>query len=136
MQTGRDLFVERAESQRTQNLVELWEPFRPALAWMYVAGEAHGELLEAFLMDTALPGGAMAELGERVALYMLDELAGDAPRWEDLEAMARRALALAPGLDWWRVQNRLWELIPEVADAAPLARLLGFGPEALDIARG
>ena len=132
MQTGRDLFAERAESQSTQNLAELWEPFRPALAWMYVAGEAHGELLEAFLMDTALPGGAMAELGACVAEHMLAELAGDAPRWEALEAMARRAKALAPGLDWWRVQNRLWELIPESADAAPLARLLGFGHEALE----
>lgn len=126
MQTGRDLFLERAQSQETQNRVDLWEPFRPVLAWMWITGEVGGELLEAFLKTDAMDSATRADLAKRVATHMLDALAAPSPDWDALEAQAHRVATLCPGMDWWPIQNRLHALLPTTSEAARLARTIGF----------
>ncbi|WP_461208498.1 DUF3536 domain-containing protein [Desulfocurvus sp. DL9XJH121] len=132
MQTGADLFLDRAQAQEDQNQAERWARFGPALAWMWISGQAHGELLEAFLRRHAAAHGACAGLAARVAARALDILAAPTPDWDALEAMIARARDLCPDLDWWAVQNRAWTLLPQDPEAGRAARLLGFSSEALD----
>jgi hypothetical protein len=113
----------------------MWQSFLPYLARECMLNDSLGEERRAqvgVLLSRHL-NAAQTALARRLAretlLAALDEAASpkNPPRPEDdagLASLARGARALLPGIDWWKVQNRVWDL--GVGKFPLLAKELGF----------
>jgi alpha-amylase/alpha-mannosidase (GH57 family) len=138
------LLSPRAEGQNDLTRPELWGTFLPYLARECMendAIDAERILVAAQILArhlTAAQAALARDMARESLLAALDDAAapgrspqsGQTPRTprslDDaaLAARARKARGLLPGMDWWAVQNRLWEL---GAHAFPLlAAELGF----------
>ncbi|MBU1003634.1 MAG: DUF3536 domain-containing protein [Proteobacteria bacterium] len=127
MQTGRDLFLPRAQSQDNQNQAWHWGRFRPVLAWSWItAPTGDEELLENFLKAGEMAADAREALELRLQSHLLGMLDAETPDWDAAEMVLVRAQTICPGLNYWPVQNRVWQLLAETQDAGRLARLLGI----------
>lgn len=126
LETGRHLILDFTVYQHDQNLATIWGPACPALAWMWITGKAHGWAIKTFLLNHAKAYGTKARIQEYVTARALQLIDGETPDWEALAEVVTKGKEICPDLEWWDVQNRVWELEPKAGPGQNAAKLLGF----------
>ena len=143
MRASLRLFQTWQEYQTTQNLAERWTRFWPTLAWLYVlgadlatAGPASGRsraqsaeqvrCLAGFLRIQGRCHPDRELVGSRVAERTLVMLESTPPLFTSVERMLQRVGEIELPVDWWQVQNKLWELGIEDQQARNVARMVNF----------
>ncbi len=121
------LFPRPEEGRRTFTRPECWAAVLPYLPAAAIDAEGIGieelELPAAFLAEDLSPAQRREAEGaaERA---LLAELEAEAPNDARLAGAVERVAALLPGMNWWRVQNRLWD--KGIRTLPKLAERLGF----------
>ncbi|NJB69005.1 hypothetical protein GGQ74_002699 [Desulfobaculum xiamenense] len=117
------------ESQATQNMAWAWGRLWAPLAWAHVmAGDRSPRNVREFLLAHA-PGESDRRAFERRIVGEALRLLGDTPNCPKVLDILRRAADVCPGLDMWRVQNRVWCLDIRHEGQWELSQFLGFAPD-------
>ncbi len=130
-------FLPFQESQTTQTLAERWIRFWPSLAWIYVQGvdirpdpsermDDRTRCLKDFINTTGIEHPDRMLVGRHVAELILELLKASPVPWGMIEDIVLRCEEIQLPVEWWAVQNRLWELQISSPQARTVARLIGF----------
>jgi len=106
---------------------EFWTGFMPYLAVEYIMNDTLSETQQSQLeqiLSLHLPGKAKILTAELVRRHMLSALESHNRDDATLAAWTRRVNRIIPDMDWWAVQNSVWELGREKYPA--LAGEFGF----------
>ena len=128
---GINLVTELQEGQSTMTLAPQWAGMWSALAWRWLWGLAvtgkRRDLLIRFLRQSSCSGYEQAALMERILARAVQEAASEAPNWDQLCTLVRRARDLnLSEAQWWPLQNLLWDKNLHKGQGRALAQLLGF----------
>ena len=140
---GLDYFQPLHMEQSVQNLADSWDDFWPAMAYAYVTApafapesakgkeETAGRSLQdwrksqsEFLRAQADKHTQYSSLSERIVRTVLDMLKQGDPDLESVRRILERTRELGLKVNWWPVQNRLWQLRAVSTQVKQLAELV------------